>query len=95
MIKGLYTSASDILPRVKKQEMTANNVASAETNDFKKERLFTKELGKTELKRINTKSYWERPIATSTGDIESTPVIKSHSDVHIVFAGGLFKVTSQ
>lgn len=66
MIKGLYTSASGMLPQVKKQEITANNVANAGTAGFKKERLFTKELTRAEIKQVKTKSNWERPMATST-----------------------------
>lgn len=66
MVKGLYTSASGMLPQVKKQEITANNVANAGTTGFKKERLFTKELSKAEIKQVKTKSDWERPMATST-----------------------------
>jgi len=66
MIKGLYTSASGMLPQVKKQEITANNVANAGATGFKKDRLFTKELNRAEIKQIKTKSDWERPMATST-----------------------------
>lgn len=66
MIKGLYTSASGMLPQVKKQEITANNVANAGAAGFKKDRLFTKELSRAEIKQIKTKSDWERPMATST-----------------------------
>lgn len=66
MIKGLYTSASGMLPQVKKQEITANNVANAGTTGFKKDRLFTKELGRAELRQIKTKSDWEQPMATNT-----------------------------
>jgi len=66
MIKGLYTSASGMLPQLKKQEITANNVANAGAAGFKKDRLFTKELSRAELKQIKTKSDWEKPMVTST-----------------------------
>lgn len=78
MIKGLYTSASGMLPQVKKQEITANNVANAGATGFKKERLFTKELNRAEIKQIKTKSDWERPMATSTF-VDYSPGVFDHT----------------
>jgi len=62
MIKGLYTSASGMVPQIKKQEITANNVANAGTPGFKKDLLFTKELSKAELKHKHVKSDWQKPM---------------------------------
>jgi flagellar basal body rod protein FlgG len=44
MIKGIYTSASGMIPRVEKQEIIANNVANAGATGFKKDNLFVREL---------------------------------------------------
>ena len=63
MIKGLYTSASGMIPQVKKHEITANNIANAGTPGFKRDVLFTKELSKAEKKIAPTKSDWETPLA--------------------------------
>jgi len=40
MIKGIYTSASGMLPRILKQEVFANNMANASTPGFKKDSIF-------------------------------------------------------
>ncbi len=63
MIKGLYTSASGMIPQVKKHEATANNIANAGTPGFKRDVLFTKELSKAEQKIAPTKSDWQIPLA--------------------------------
>ena len=62
MIKGLYKSASAMIPRIKKQEIAANNLANASTPGYKKDRLFTKELSKAEKKIAPKRSDWEQPM---------------------------------
>ncbi len=51
-----------MIPRIKKQELTANNLANASTPGYKKDTLFTKELSRAEKKRVATKSDWEQPM---------------------------------
>ncbi|NOY88891.1 MAG: flagellar basal-body rod protein FlgF [FCB group bacterium] len=62
MIKGIYTSASGMIPRIKKQELLANNLANASTPGFKRDMLFTKELSKAEKKFHPLRSNWQRPM---------------------------------
>lgn len=62
MIKGLYKSASAMIPRIKKQEASANNIANASTPGYKKERIFTQELSKAELKIAHRRNVWEQPM---------------------------------
>ncbi|UCG61961.1 MAG: flagellar hook-basal body protein [Candidatus Zixiibacteriota bacterium] len=62
MIKGIFTSASGMVPRIKKQELTANNLANASTPGFKKDAIFTKELTRAQEKLRPRKSDWERPM---------------------------------
>lgn len=62
MIKGIYTSASGMIPRIKKQELLANNLANASTPGFKRDMLFTKELSKAEKKIHPPSSDWQRPM---------------------------------
>ena len=62
MIKGLYTSASGMIPRVRKQEMHANNIANVNSPGFKRDGLFTQELSRAKRKAIPTKSDWEVPM---------------------------------
>lgn len=40
MIKGIYNTAASMIPRVRKQEVIANNMANAETAGYKKDSLF-------------------------------------------------------
>jgi len=44
MIKGIYTSASAMRTGIAKQDITANNLANANTTGFKRDRLFVSEL---------------------------------------------------
>lgn len=62
MIKGIYTSASAMVPRIKKQELTANNIANASTPGFKKDQIFVKELSKAEQKVRPQRSDWQQPM---------------------------------
>ncbi|MBU8934561.1 MAG: flagellar hook-basal body protein [candidate division Zixibacteria bacterium] len=62
MIKGIYTSASGMLPNIKRQELTAHNVANAATPGYKKDSLFTRELSRAEQRQKVTRSDWERPL---------------------------------
>jgi len=63
MIKGLYKSASGMLPSLKKQELTANNVSNVSTPGYKKDSMFTKELSRAESKMSIKKSDWQQPIS--------------------------------
>ncbi len=40
MIKGIYNTAASMVPRVRKQEVIANNMANAETAGYKQDSLF-------------------------------------------------------
>ncbi|UCD63424.1 MAG: flagellar hook-basal body protein [Candidatus Zixiibacteriota bacterium] len=62
MIKGIFTSASGMIPRIKKQEISANNIANASTPGFKKDQIFTRELSKAEKRLQPRKSDWQQPM---------------------------------
>jgi len=62
VIKGLYTSASGMIPGTKKQEITANNIANAGTAGFKRDRLFTKELSRAQMKLAPKRTDWQQPM---------------------------------
>ena len=78
MIKGLYTSASGMVPHVRKQETTANNMANVGTPGFKKDIVFTRELSRAEKQFIPTKSDWEQPMV---------------DDLYTDFTAGIFNRT--
>jgi flagellar basal-body rod protein FlgF len=54
MIKGIYTSAMAMRQGILRQEMTANNLANAGTNGFKRDRLFTEDLVKAQGQTLST-----------------------------------------
>ncbi len=62
MIKGLYTSASGMIPGLKKQEIIANNLSNSSTSGFKKDDLFVRELSRAERKLAPKKSDWQTPL---------------------------------
>lgn len=59
MIKGLYRSASGMLPQIKKQEVVANNIANAGTAGYKKDVMFSRELSKAERKITPRENDWQ------------------------------------
>ena len=64
MIKGLYRSASGMLPHIDKQEAIAHNIANAGATGFKKNRVFAKELTEAEARIRPRKSDWEKTVAS-------------------------------
>ena len=64
MLKGIRTSASGMIPKARKQEMIANNIANVATPGYKKDRMFTKELSRATLKQLKktTQSDWQKPM---------------------------------
>lgn len=66
MIKGMYTSASGMIPRVKQQEAIANNIANATSSGFKKDGVFIRELAKAERKTTHKQADWQQPMVTRT-----------------------------
>ena len=62
MIKGLFTSASGMVPHIKRQEVSANNIANAGTPGFKKDMVFTQEMSRAQQKSAPRRSDWEQPM---------------------------------
>ena len=62
MIKGLYRSASAMLPRLKQQEAIANNLANVSTPGFRKDMIFTQELSRAQARQTIQKSDWQQPM---------------------------------
>lgn len=62
MLKGIYKAASGMIPRVKQQEITANNIANASTAGYKKDSIFLQELNAARRSSLPRKSDWEQPM---------------------------------
>ncbi|MDH4156008.1 MAG: flagellar hook-basal body protein [candidate division Zixibacteria bacterium] len=91
MIKGLYTSASGMLPHLKREEITANNIANAGTPGFKKDRLFTKELTRAQIKIARPKSDWQKPMVNKVfTDFGPGVFDKTDNPLHLAIDGDGF-----
>jgi flagellar basal-body rod protein FlgF len=62
MLKGIHKAASGMIPRVKQQEITANNIANASTAGYKKDSIFLQELNAARRASLPRKSDWEQPM---------------------------------
>jgi len=66
MIKGIYNTAASMVPRVRKQEVIANNMANAETAGYKQDSLFLRVFKSQpevkSLKNLNGPSWGVRMI---------------------------------
>ena len=81
MIKGIFSSASGMIPRVRKQELIANNVANVKTTGFKKDLTFTRELRQAERKLAPHRSDWQQPLAQDLY-VDYTAVSYTHLRAH-------------
>lgn len=79
MIKGMYRSASGMLPRIQKQEAIANNIANAGTTGFKRDIAFTREMARAEEKLAPKKSDWQMAL-TNNVHIDYTPGVFDKTD---------------
>ncbi len=62
MLKGLYQSASAMLPRLRQQEAIANNLANASSPGYRKDAVFTKELSRAQAKHMHRRTDWVQPM---------------------------------
>jgi len=91
MIKGLYRSASGMIPYVKTQEITANNLANASAPGFKQDKLFIKELSRAQAKAYPRKSDWETPMIDQVyTEYEQGMLDKTDNPLDLAIEGGGF-----
>lgn len=97
MIKGIYTSASGMIPRIKQQEITANNIANVSTPGFKRDRIFAKELSRAEVKKLPQKNDWQRPMVNRVyTDYNQGIFDKTGNPLDVAIDGdGMFKLQMQ
>lgn len=78
MLKGIAAAASGMLPRVRKQEAIANNLANSSTAGFKRDRVFLEDLSRAQAKLMKGEADWQIPpravsaIDFSQGTMERT-----------------------
>jgi flagellar basal-body rod protein FlgG len=66
MIKGIYTSASAMIPGQRKQEIIANNLSNVRTTGYKKDASFVRELQRAERKTAPARTEWQTPLTDET-----------------------------
>jgi flagellar basal-body rod protein FlgG len=59
MIKGIYKTAASMVPRVRKHEVIANNIANSETAGFKQDSIFLRTVRNEQSKLDKLQPSWE------------------------------------
>ena len=92
MIKGIYDSASGMLPRILKQEIYANNMANANTPGFKKDDVFLEVL--TDAVGESSERPWQtRMVDGVFVDFSQGPLERTDGDTNLGIEGeGFFVV---
>ncbi len=78
MLKGIYETASGMLPQMQRLDTVSNNLANANTAGFKRELVFSREFAKAQQVGTVGQADWEQPGETglitdfSQGSIEQT-----------------------
>jgi len=90
LIKGLYTSALGMMTMMRKMDVTADNIANANTTGFKKDRVATRSFTEELLKRLDDpgdRPYHDVPM----GRISQGVFV---DDIYTDFTGAGFRQTS-
>ena len=97
MIKGIYDSASGMMPRMTQQDAVANNMANANTIGFKKDRIFIEAVGDAIARQIKTDFDWQKPlIDKSFVDFSQAEIDKTGNELDVAIEGnGFFVVDTE
>jgi len=96
MLKGIYKAASGMIPYIKRQEITANNIANATTPGFKKDEVFIKELDSATKRIMPRTSDWQTPMIDQvyTDFSQGTFTATSNNLDVAIEGGGFFAIQS-
>ena len=82
-----------MVPRVKMQEITANNLANASSPGFKRDLLFTRELSRAQAQQMPRKSDWETPMIDQVyTEFEAGTLEKTDNPLNLAIEGDGFFV---
>ncbi len=97
MIKGIYDSASGMLPRILQQEIYANNMANVNTPGFKKDGVFLQHLNDASDGSLITDLPWETPMVNDIYiDFSQGALEKTDNRLNLALEGdGFFAVQSE
>ncbi len=96
MLRGIAAAASGMIPRVRKQEAIANNLANSSSAGFKRDRVFLEDLSRAQVKLMKGEADWQMPpravtaIDFSQGTMERT----DHALDFAIAGDGFFAVST-
>lgn len=95
MLKGIAIAASAMVPRMKAQEVIANNLANTLTAGFKRDRVFDVTLSKAQAKLEQTASDWQGTQSVGISvDYSQGPLEQTDNPLHVAIDGEGFFVVS-
>jgi flagellar basal-body rod protein FlgF len=96
VLKGIAAAASGMIPRVRKQEAIANNLANATTAGFKRDRVFFEDLSRAQAKVMKGEADWQMPPrALGTIDFSQGTMERTDHALDLAIAGdGFFAVST-
>jgi flagellar basal-body rod protein FlgF len=94
MIQGLQDSGNSMLNRTTRQDVIANNIANSEVTGFKRDGLFTRELGDARRKGSGGHPVWrEDKVAGAFIDFKQGSMRQTNDTRHLAIHGsGFFQV---
>ena len=93
MIRGLYTSAIGMAGQLKRMDVTANNLANADTPGFRRDVVVTQSFGDVMMQRI--RDYEMRGFATASGNLGPGSLGFIISSIHRDFSTGSLQPTGR
>jgi len=95
MLKGIYDTASGMLPQLVRVDTVANNLANANTAGFKRELVFSQEFTKAQQKTLPKQADWEQVKVTGVAvDFAQGPIERTGDPRHLAIEGDAFFVVS-
>jgi flagellar basal-body rod protein FlgG len=95
MLKGIAAAASAMLPRIRAQEVIANNLANASTAGFKRDRVFDQNLSRAQASLLETVSDWQMPQTAGISiDLSAGSLERTDDPLHVAIDGDGFFVVS-
>lgn len=95
MLKGIAAAASAMLPRIRAQEVIANNLANVSTAGFKRDRVFEADLSGAEAALAQTGPTWQSTQTSGIStDFSSGSLERTENPLHVAIDGDGFFVVS-
>ncbi|HUU47026.1 MAG TPA: flagellar basal-body rod protein FlgF [Acidobacteriota bacterium] len=95
MLKGIAAAASAMLPRIRAQEVIANNLANASTAGFKRDRVFDVDLSGAQAVLAQTQPQWQTSQTSGIStDFSAGPLERTDNPLNVAVDGDGFFVVS-